>query len=1081
MAQRMLIDTTHPEETRVAVVSGNRLDDLDFETSTKKQLKGNIYLARVVRVEPSLQACFVDYGGNRHGFLAFSEIHPDYYRIPVSDREALLAEQAAAARAEEEELEAAEAAAAERGRGATAAASAHDDGEDELSGDDLQPGLSEPETVHQPIEVTEVGGFQPAALDETPEAAGRGALPPVADLAPDEAAPSEFAPLRMEPVESTASEPYAAHDRDAAPAEFGYDARRDLPAEGHDESRDNDHDDHGHAEDDDQDEDGEADDAEGGDAETGEAENGESDAGEVAEGEVRPQSRREGRGRRRRGRGRDRDRGGDRGGDRGDHYDSFGGDAVDELPRRRSRPLRNYKIQEVIKRRQIMLVQVVKEERGNKGAALTTYLSLAGRYCVLMPNTTRGGGVSRKITNATDRRRLKSLLDELDLPQGMAVIVRTAGSERSRAEVKRDCDYLMRLWDEIREMTLKSTAPCLIYEEASLIKRAIRDLYARDIDEVLVEGEEGYRAAKDFMKMLMPSHAKRVQHYQEDIPLFHRYQIESQIDAMHSPSVQLRSGGYIVINPTEALVAIDVNSGRATRERFIEETALRTNLEAAEEVGRQLRLRDLGGLIVIDFIDMEDHRNNHAVERRLKEALRFDRARIQVGRISPFGLLELSRQRLRPSFTETSTLPCPHCAGTGLVRSTESAALHVLRAIEDEGIRRRSREIVVHVATPIALYILNEKRQRLSEIERRYGFSVMVSADNSLLGPDYRLERLRAATSADSAAPIRAESVLPSMADDLPDELEEIEPDAALDDEDGEERERQGGDRHEAREGGQRENGREGHRRDGEEGEGGRRRRRRRRGRGRDREADDQRERAAGEEGDERRASYEGEERPYREQEDAPRRPLGEGGGEGGNEDGAEGGAPSDQEARDDRGEGEDGERRRRRRGRRGGRRRGRRGEEGGIEGQEGAPDGAPAMADGDDRGLGGAPTRFDAGDAPTRFDAGDAPAWPHDPADVKATEPQPVRAESGWPLSHEHDASPRQVEPESAPAAAATPVAAEPVVPAPVAAAPVSAPAPAPVKEPRSSVADNLVVVDESTPKPASGRKGWWQRLTNG
>ncbi|MCK6451407.1 MAG: ribonuclease E/G, partial [Alphaproteobacteria bacterium] len=366
--------------------------------------------------------------------------------------------------------------------------------------------------------------------------------------------------------------------------------------------------------------------------------------------------------------------------------ETVGGDAVDEVPRRRARPMRNYKIQEVIKRRQIMLVQVVKEERGNKGAALTTYLSLAGRYCVLMPNTTRGGGVSRKITNATDRRRLKSLLDELNLPQGMAVIVRTAGSERSRAEVKRDCDYLLKLWDEIRELTLKSTAPSLIYEEASLIKRSIRDLYARDIDEILVEGEDGYRAAKDFMKMLMPSHAKRVQPYREPIPLFHRFQIESQIDAMHSPVVQLRSGGYVVINPTEALVAIDVNSGRATRERFIEETALRTNLEAAEEIARQLRLRDLGGLVVIDFIDMEDNRNNHAVERRLKEALRFDRARIQVGRISPFGLLELSRQRLRPSITETSTMPCPHCGGTGLIRSTESAALHVLRAIEEEGI-----------------------------------------------------------------------------------------------------------------------------------------------------------------------------------------------------------------------------------------------------------------------------------------------------------------------------------------------------------------------------------------------------------
>ena len=412
--------------------------------------------------------------------------------------------------------------------------------------------------------------------------------------------------------------------------------------------------------------------------------------------------------------------------------------------RRRRHPARHYKIQEVIKRRQIMLVQVAKEERGNKGAALTTYLSLAGRYCVLMPNTNRGGGVSRKITSIADRRRLKDILEELDIPEGMGVIVRTAGAERSKAEIKRDYEYLLRLWNEIRDLTLSSTAPALIYEEGNLIKRSIRDLYTRDLDEVLVEGEEGYRTAKAFMRTLMPSHAKRVQPYRDpQIGLFHRFQVESQIDAIHSPVAQLRSGGYLVINQTEALVAIDVNSGRSTRERNIEETALRTNLEAADEIARQLRLRDLAGLIVIDFIDMEEHRNQIAVERRLKEALKNDRARIQVGRISPFGLLEMSRQRLRPSLTETSTQPCPHCGGTGFIRSVESTALYVLRSIEEEGIRRRSAEICIYVPTTVALYILNQKRDSLNQIEERYALRVMVARDDLLIPPAFRLERLR--------------------------------------------------------------------------------------------------------------------------------------------------------------------------------------------------------------------------------------------------------------------------------------------------------------------------------------------------
>jgi ribonuclease E len=434
--------------------------------------------------------------------------------------------------------------------------------------------------------------------------------------------------------------------------------------------------------------------------------------------------------------------------------ETLGGDDFDEAQRQHARTLRHYKIQEVIKRRQIMLVQVAKEERGTKGAALTTYLSLAGRYCVLMPNTARGGGVSRKITSLADRRRLKDILAELDIPEGMGVIVRTAGAERSKAEIRRDYEYLLRLWNEIRELTLRSMAPALIYAEGDLIKRAIRDLYTRDIDEVLVEGEDGYRTAKAFMKMLMPSHAKRVQPYRESqVGLFHRFQVEGQIDAIHAPSVQLRSGGYIVINQTEALVAIDVNSGRATRERNIEETALRTNLEAAEEIARQLRLRDLAGLIVIDFIDMEEHRNQAAVERRLKDMLKNDRARIQVGRISPFGLLEMSRQRLRPSLAEASTQPCPHCGGTGHIRSTESTALYVLRSIEEEGMRRRAAEICVYVPTTVALYILNHKRDSLMQIETRFDLHVLVARDDVLIPPAFRIERLRALAPAEAAAP----------------------------------------------------------------------------------------------------------------------------------------------------------------------------------------------------------------------------------------------------------------------------------------------------------------------------------------
>ncbi len=720
MAKRMLIDATHPEETRVVVLDGNRLDEFDFETSTKKQVKGNIYLAKITRVEPSLQAAFVDFGGNRHGFLAFSEIHPDYYRIPVGDRAPL--------RDERREHD------GRRGR------HRGDVREDDAFDKDGEPA----EYGNNRVTESQIENHRSGIAEDDHPATGMPAEPvhsdvvavptsddlPAAEAHPIAAEPAAQAPVDVTSAEASAAEaPFPdAGDRDYARAERSTaDAVSTLPAEF---------------------EGAETSDASGFAVEPGIAEAAATgpQVAETAVAELAP----------------------------AETVETVGGDEFEEAARQRSRSLRHYKIQEVVKRRQIMLVQVTKEERGNKGAALTTYLSLAGRYCVLMPNTGRGGGVSRKITSATDRRRLKELLEELDLPEGMGVIVRTAGSERSKAEIKRDLEYLLRLWDEIRSLTLQSTAPALIYEEGNLIKRSIRDLYARDIDEVLVEGEEGYKTAKAFMKMLMPSHAKRVQPYRDPaIPLFHRFQVETQIDLIHSPVVQLRSGGYIVINPTEALVAIDVNSGRSTKERNIEETALRTNLEAAEEVARQLRLRDLAGLIVIDFIDMDEHRNQAAVERRLKEGMKYDRARIQLGRISPFGLLELSRQRLRPSLVEASTQPCPHCAGTGHIRSTESTALHVLRAIEEEGIRRRSAEICIYVPTAVALYVLNQKREMLAQIEARYGFRVTVAHDDTLIPPAFRLERLRNLTPAEAATIPAAIVQLPPPVEDDEEESDE--------------------------------------------------------------------------------------------------------------------------------------------------------------------------------------------------------------------------------------------------------------------------------------------------------------------
>ena len=606
MSMRMLIDARHPEETRVAVVKGNRIEEFDFESAEHKQLKGNIYLAKVTRVEPSLQAAFIDYGGNRHGFLAFSEIHPDYYQIPKADREALLREEAEHA-AEEERLRAAE----------------YDDADDGYAGD--------------------------------------------------------------EPADEELSEESNGDEGELAAEEAGTGSNR-SPV---DES------------------------------------------------------------------------------------------AADELRRKRQNLRRRYKIQDVIQRRQVLLVQVVKEERGNKGAALTTYLSLAGRYCVLMPNTSHGGGISRKISNGADRKRLKSIMSDLNLPKTMGLIVRTAGLSRTKVEIKRDFDYLARLWDEIRERTIGSTAPALIYRDSDLVKRAIRDLYHREIDEVIVEGEDGYKQARGFMKLLMPSHVKRVTLHSETTPLFQRYGVEDQLSAMYQPLVQLKSGGYLVINPTEALVSIDINSGRSTREHNIELTAYNTNLEAAQEIARQLRLRDMAGLIVIDFIDMEQNSHVRKVERAMKEALKNDRARIQVGRISSFGLMEMSRQRLRTGVLEASTKPCPHCEGTGLMRTAASAGLSALRILEDEATRGRGDRICLRAGKEAAVYVLNKKRAELADIEHRYGVMIEVIVDESFEGARMTVDssgpRPVAAPRAQAAAIEPDEDIDEELIDDEEEEAEEAE------------------------------------------------------------------------------------------------------------------------------------------------------------------------------------------------------------------------------------------------------------------------------------------------------------------
>lgn len=682
MANKMLIDATHPEETRVVVLRGNRVEEFDFEAANRKQLRGNIYLAKVTRVEPSLQAAFIEYGGNRHGFLAFSEIHPDYYQIPVADRLALLEEEARQHRDEDDD-EGRQKRSRRRQRSekrvrpeasVSEAATLDTSAQDEPS----------PEAAASPSDDHETGADDaPATVGELQQA--------------ESAATSEAQPEPSQPVDVGASEghaPSAPHHEVLAIDPAGY-----ATVEADDDPVD-----------------GEDDEDEGSDEAVGEARKARA-----------PESD---------------DEHGDEDEHEEEHVEHIGGDAMEEVPNRGARLRRQYKIQEVIKRRQVLLVQVVKEERGNKGAALTTYLSLAGRYSVLMPNTARGGGISRKITDAADRKRLKSVAGELEVPEGMGVILRTAGASRTKPEIKRDFEYLLRMWETVRELTLKSTAPSLVYEEGSLIKRAIRDLYNKDIDEVTVAGDDGYREAKEFMRMLMPSHAKNVQPYRDPQPIFAKAGAEAQLDAMFSNHVTLRSGGYIVINQTEALVAIDVNSGRSTREHNIEDTALRTNLEAADEVARQLRLRDLAGLIVVDFIDMEENRNNRAVERRIKDALKNDRARIQVGRISHFGLLEMSRQRIRTGVLEGSTVVCPHCAGAGMVRGTASIALHVMRVLEDALIKNSMHNITVRTRTEVALYILNQKRSHLRALENRFGVMITVGADDTLTGMTYHaLER----------------------------------------------------------------------------------------------------------------------------------------------------------------------------------------------------------------------------------------------------------------------------------------------------------------------------------------------------
>ncbi|KUR71760.1 ribonuclease [Novosphingobium fuchskuhlense] len=938
MTTRMLIDARHQEETRVAVLNGNRIEEFDFESADHKQIKGNIYLAKVTRVEPSLQAAFVDFGGNRHGFLAFSEIHPDYYQIPKEDREALLAEEAAHAE-EEAALRAADE--AEHG----------DDLDDEDGGDDRYDyeGVTEVDTSEKDDVATIEGGVVESSFED----------------------------------------------------------------EGSDESGEQ--------------------------------------AGEE-QGEDDGRSRRPRRQRAPRAQARE----------------------ADDLRARRMALRRRYKIQDVIQRRQVLLVQVVKEERGNKGAALTTYLSLAGRYCVLMPNSSHGGGISRKISSAADRKRLKSIMAELELPRTMSCIVRTAGLQRTKPEIKRDFDYLARLWDEIRERTLKSSAPALIHSDSDLIKRAIRDIYNRDIEEVVVEGEHGYRAAKDFMKLLMPSHAKRVRQYVDPVPLFQRYGAEDQLTAMYDPVVQLKSGGYLVINPTEALVSIDINSGRSTKEHGIEQTAVATNLEAAREIARQLRLRDMAGLVVIDFIDMEYGSNVRKVEKAMKDALKNDRARIQVGRISGFGLMEMSRQRLRTGVLEATTRACPHCDGSGLVRTASSAGLSALRMIEDEAAKGKGTIITLYASQEAAIYVLNAKRADLAEIEHRYGVTVEVIPEGENEGAKMRV----ASRGPKPSFVPRFEPIIE------PEDDTDVEDDYA-DEEEAEEQDEPRGERREREDG---------------DGEGGRRKRRkRRRGRGRDRDGNEIAQ-SAGHEGETAEAD----------------------GDDEGDDDGERG---ESGERADDRNEDRNDERGPRKRRRRGRRRRGGRGD---GEAQSGDAQGDDGQSDDADSSDGPADSAAEAVEAPAPVEAAEeAPAKPRRSRRRKA-DAEPVEAEAEAPAAEaapeqeavvveaeaEAPAKPKRTRRKKADAteaeAPAVEAAAQAPVPAPAeeaaAEAPAkpkrvrrkksdasepeapAAPAPetaedAPVAEaapeaaPEAPAAAPAAADAPASDKPGEPRRGWWQR----
>jgi ribonuclease E len=983
MANKMLIDATHPEETRVVVVRGNRVEEFDFESANRRQLRGNIYLAKVTRVEPSLQAAFVDYGGNRHGFLAFSEIHPDYYQIPVADRQALIAEEERAHRAAEDEVE------RRAGRRyEPRAARRHD------------------EARHAPVEpVADEADEAPIAEAQDAVSAPQDAEPPtsepwLAPEAPAEASEAVAAPASDETDAPAPTEEPVALDEQPPPS---------APADGEAEA----------------------------------SQPAEAGANEPVEGLVESAPE---------GNGEAAARVEDVDGEEEEIVESVGGgDAMEEVPERMPRLRRQYKIQEVIKRRQIMLVQVVKEERGTKGAALTTYLSLAGRYSVLMPNTARGGGISRKITNAQDRKRLKSLAQELEVPDGMGVILRTAGANRTKAEIKRDFEYLIRLWETVRDLTLKSTAPTLVYEEGSLIKRSIRDLYNKDIEEVVVAGEEAHREAKEFMRMLMPSHAKNVKPYRDTQPIFTRYGIESQLDAMFSPIVQLRSGGYVVLNQTEALVSIDVNSGRATREHHIEDTALKTNLEAAEEIARQLRLRDLAGLIVIDFIDMDEKRNNRAVERRLKECLKHDRARIQVGRISHFGLLEMSRQRIRTGVLESSTEKCPVCGGTGHMRSVSSVALQLLRSLEETLIKGATHNLVVRTRSEVAIYVLNHKRAHLRDLEQRFRVTITVNADDAIAGQQSFVidkgEQVHTLEAARAIA-IQPTTVLPEHEEETAEEPEEAEfedeeeaePEGAAADFEPRPDVMQGEPRH--AEQGEPRHAEQGEPRHAEQADGARRRRRRRRRGGR----------------------REGGEQPY----EAGPRP----------EQGAYAGQPEERGGEEENGfpreaareSYEEGERRRRRRGRRGGRRR---------RGREGEPFEAMPSFEPE---LDSAVADFDRPPAPHRaYDDQPAAEQPPAPtqsppehADTPAAEAAASRAQPEPPPAAEPEPPRRRsTVREPAPFSFGGERPAESVTPA--------APSPAAAPEPAASEATPEPAAQSPGPEPEASnqprRSGWWSR----